>query len=224
MLTKAVLEILQGLTYLSHNLLIILPIKCSHLKFSFVSPRSGFKNVLTDIFWPLVILCSLTLTVYELSYFVFGNEQRNLRIILYHGIFLSIRLPVAIWYFAMKTTPNEFCQMFNAVVTLSKVKLGITSKAKARQTDDLAFVILLLSTVGFLLGFHLVAAPISSVLLSCYHGVPILTWVFGNCSSRLYGLFIYFLILLVGLPIGSIGSLVSISSYLTIRCVDTRIS
>lgn len=225
MLNKAVLEVLQRLTYLSHNFLLILPIACTRLKFSFVKPSSRIQIILMDLIWPLVSIFTLALTVYELLYFIRRNDQTNFINIFYHGLFLFIRVPLVIMYFVFKTSPNQFCHLFNSIVNLSKTKhFSITQKSVVQQKpeDDL-FVFMLFCIVAFLLGFHFVVTPITSVLLPCSHGIPIFIWFWGSCSSGLFRIFVWFLTLFVSLPIGSIASLVGIGSCITIKCIDTTL-
>lgn len=225
MLIKAVLEALQRLTYLSHNLLLILPIACTHLKFSFVKPSGRIQIILMDLIWPLVSIFSVALTVYELLYFIRRNDETNFINIFYHGLFLFIRAPLVVMYFVFKASPNEFCHLFNSIVKLSETKhFSIAQKRVVQQKpeDDL-FVFLLFCIVTFVLGFHFVVTPITSILLPCSHGIPIFIWFWGSCSSGLFRTFIYFLTLLISLPIGSIASLVGIGFCITSKCIDTTL-
>ncbi len=145
MFSKATIEIIRGLVYLSHSILLLTPIELS-LK-SFCVHKSGkLYNVFNTFVWPLILPLSLSLTVFDIYYFSTLAPQANLLILLYHGSLLISKLSALIAYVAFNTLGYEFCQLFNAIFYTSfrkQTHILYKRPLNNEQKDDKFFTLLI---------------------------------------------------------------------------------
>lgn len=115
MLTKATIESVQFIIYLCHKLAVV-PIRFKNLTCVCNHTSWNFHTILNLMIWPVILLISLILTIFELSYFSLADIQIHLIILLYHGSILVMKIGASIAFLVYNTAPHNVCQLFNAVI------------------------------------------------------------------------------------------------------------
>ncbi len=222
MLTKATIKIVQALVYLSHNLLFLIPFKFNS-KFVYIHNRCGSFKAFNKYIWPLILLISLSITIFEFAYFCLVDSEKNLVIILYHGALLIVKSGISIAYVLFNIKGLAFCQLFNVIFCNSiqrKTNALDNRSTNTRSQDDVIFTLLLAICAVFLLGAYFVGVPTISYLIPCLHKTPLTTWLIGDCKGMQFRVLICMIQFTFLLPIGPIGALWTTSTFASIKYIN----
>lgn len=219
MLTKATIEIFQGLVYLSHNLLLLIPIKFNS-KYVHLQNNSRLYTNFNKYIWPPILYISLGLTIFEFCYFCMVEWQTNLVILLYHGTLLFTKSSFLIAYIVYNTAGFEFCQLFNAVFYISYKKQISKSPKETKIHDDARFALMLAGCAVSVIALHSILVPTISLVLPCLHKSPFTLLLFGDCHSLSFRVLVYLMNVALMFLNGPLGAFFVISTYATINCIN----
>lgn len=225
MLPKATIETFQVLVYISHNLLTLIPIKFSS-KFLHLDNSPRISKRFTKIVWQLILQISLTITIFEFSYFCIADSQINLVILLYHGLLVIAKSAALIVHTSFSKAGLQICQLFNAIIYKSvgnRTNLLFKRTIGKSNNDVFVFSLLLASCCVFIIILYSLLFPLISFLLPCLHKTPLSIWV-GNCNSTPIRSLTFFINLIFMLPVGLLGALLFFTSCATIKCIYDMLS
>lgn len=218
MLSKATTQIIRGLVFITHNMLLLIPIQFKS-QFFHLHNNSRLYQKFSQIVWPTILIISLTQTLFEFCHFCLVDLQKNLVTLLYHGTIFVAKSALLTAYVTFNLSGLEFCQLFNAIFQASTKKQPHRFHKRSISpvnADDILFTILLLSSAVYIVVLWIVVLPAISFLLPCLHKSPLTIW-FGSWNDLQFRIFIYFLNLIFALRNGSIGALACILGVLRLN-------
>ncbi len=153
-------------------------------------------------FWRIFLFISWLITTFELYSGLNFSDTKNLVKILYHLHFFVTKtacIPIA---FACQTKSEIIAKLLNSIWQ-NNVSYFIRKPRTSSNTKDKLFVMLLLSsTLGFIL-FYLLFCPAIAFVLPCLHDTPLLHLLPISCSTGSFRLVIYFVQFAFMLPIAA---------------------
>ncbi len=158
----------------------------------------------TQLFWIIVSIYSMILTLLEL-YHVYGAKSVNLVPTFYLGILLIAKVGGSLVLCICRKNVDELVQLFNVLCqnpqgVVSHYKYG-SQQLYNRPKDRGFLLVLLICTVNMPL-FYTIFIPTLILTLPCLHDNPVLYSIIPyECTSVVFRLIVFFMEVLLGIPI-----------------------
>ncbi len=166
------------------------------------------KNNLYYAFWLLVQIISLTQTFLELFFVILHTKTKNLIVLLYIGLQFITKLTVIFWFQLCSSQAPALNIVLRCIVNRNNV---ITKSPVSK-----VLYTILLFTVANVITVTMVMFPIVTFTLPCMHDSPIVTFVYGHCSTILFRVIISATTFLFMIPCAKYGALMSALFWLSL--------
>lgn len=159
-------------------------------------------------FWFIVQIISLYQTILELVYTCLYTEAKNLIILLYLGVLFLSKLTAFLWFGLCYNEAHSLNMLLSCLVN----RKNIITKLPVSKS----IYTILVCTAANLVVLFVVMFPILAFILPCLHDTPILRFVFGQCSTFLFRVFLSASTFVFMVPCAKYGVLVATLFWLSL--------